>query len=276
MTISTHCGPALSLWRSRQHNRVYLDSPTSFVLHHRVDKIERAQVRLLLEHLGAERRKATTERNETMQADHSAKGVLRSGGTVRAALRIAEELATGYVKDVVSAVSDVAKDVDAFNMIVTDVTIMFQELQPVIDQAVMITTFGDGVGLRSESVGKEANRLLRDLQTKTLRLLEIHRFSFTQPSPNDRAALFPAKALSPQPHARKNTGGKPLAAHWDDMWSSVAVMLWQGDFDPATQADVSRVMLDWFADAGLEVGETSVRDRARQLWQKIESAKLRE
>ncbi len=35
---------------------------------------------------------------------------------------------------------------------------------------------------------------------------------------------------------------KPLAAHWDEMWAAVAVMLYTGDLQPRTQADIERAM----------------------------------
>ena len=238
-----------------------------------MDKIERAQIRLLLEHLGAELRDKASLRNRAMHAEHAAKHTLQSGATVRAALGIVEELATAFVKDVVAAVSDVAKDVEAFNMIQTEVTIVFQALQLGIDQAVKLATVRDTEGSRSASVKNEANRLLRELQVKTLRLLEIHRFSFIRTSPNDRKVLFPSLPAAAFPQPAKNKGGKPLAAHWDDMWASIAVALWSGDLNPKTQADVKRAMLAWFDDQGIEISETPVVERARALWLKIDAAR---
>ncbi len=70
-----------------------------------------------------------------------------------------------------------------------------------------------------------------------------------------------------------NRGGKPLAAHWDELWSSIAVQLWNGDLQPKTQADIKRAMLEWFTAKEIDVGETAVTDRARQLWLKIEATK---
>lgn len=239
-----------------------------------MDKIERAQIRLLLEHLGAELREKAALRNRAMHAEHAAKHTLQSGATVRAALGIAEELATAFVKDVVAAVSNVAKDVEAFNMIQTEVTIVFQALQLGIDQAVKLATVRDTEGSRSASVKNEASRLLRELQVKTLRLLEIHRFSFIRTSPNDRKQLLPTLRPLVLAQPPKNNGGKPLATHWDQMWASMAVQLWNGELEPKSQADISRAMLNWFAIEGVEVGETVVRARARALWLKYEAALL--
>ena len=234
-----------------------------------MDKIERAQIRLLFEHLGAECRAKAAEQNNTMHANHSAQGVLQSGGTVRAALGIAEELANTYVADVVAAVAEVVKDAQAFNMIVTDVTIMIQDLQPSIDQAVKLATAGGSGGHRFDSVGKEANRLFRELQVKTLRQLELHRFSFTRSSPEEPKGQVSTQLPPPQ-FQPKNQGGKPLAAHWDDMWAEIAVLLWEGDLKPTKQKDISDAMFAWLSDNGIDAGQTAVTERARALWLKIE------
>lgn len=239
-----------------------------------MDKVERAQIRLLMEHLVAERRVKAALLNRAMHADHAAKHTLRSGATVRAAVGIAEELAMAFVKDTVAAVADVARDVEAFNMIETEVTIMFQDLQTGIDQAVKLSMASDVAGTRTAPVQAEANRLLRELQAKTLRVLQISRFSFIHTSPNDRTQLFPALQPMALAQTPKNKGGKPLATHWDQMWASIAVQLWNGELEPKSQADISRAMLNWFAIEGVEVGETVVRARARALWLKYEAALL--
>lgn len=236
-----------------------------------MDSVEREQIRLLLDHHGAKCREKTALRNRAMHADHSAKGTLQSGATVRAALRIAEEMATAYVTDIVAAVSNVAQDIEAFNMIVTNVTIMLREQQPSIDDAVKLATARIASGQRFDSVGNEAIRLFSELESKTLRLLKIHQFTFIRPSPNDRKALRSSITLKALPPAA-NKGGKPLAAHWDQMWSSVAVRLWLGDLKPKRQADIKEAMLTWFADNEIEIGDTAVTERARQIWQKMEDA----
>jgi hypothetical protein len=48
------------------------------------------------------------------------------------------------------------------------------------------------------------------------------------------------------------------------------VMLYTGDLHPQTQADIERTMKDWLAGHDLDVGDTAVRDRARQLWLKLQ------
>ena len=178
-----------------------------------MDKLERAQIRLLLEHLGSEYRAQADERQKAMHADHAALGTLQSDATVKSALRIAEDLATDYVKTIVAAVADVAHDSDAFSMTLTDVTIMLCALQVGVDQAVKLAS-GRGEGANNyPSVSRETNRLFLQLQQRTLRLFEIHRFSFTRPSPARVAELRRPVLNQFQEQPSKNKGGKPLAGH---------------------------------------------------------------
>ena len=73
----------------------------------------------------------------------------------------------------------------------------------------------------------------------------------------------------PQPANPKGRGGRPVAAHWDEMLAATAVMLLAGDLQPKTQADIERAMKDWLAARNLDGSDTAVRDRARPLWQGI-------
>ena len=242
-----------------------------------MDKVERAQIRLVLEHLASECRSKATEHHAAMHAEHSAHGTLQSGATVKAALRIAENLASAFVKDVVAAVADVAQDIDAFSMVLTEVTIILGDLKLGIDQAIKLATVSNGGTDRASSVATEANRLYLEFQQRTLRLVNLHRFSFTKPSP--RQSILPSVTLATpligksSGQGAHNRGGKPLAAHWDELWSSIAVQLWNGDLKPKTQADIKNAMLEWFTDKEIDVGETAVTGRARQLWVKIEASK---
>jgi hypothetical protein len=127
---------------------------------------------------------------------------------------------------------------------------------------------GRGMKEATPSVANATNELFAQIKTDMWARLEIEKFEF------ELDELVAAPLQSPPVSSPKNPGGKPLAAHWDDMWSSIAVQLWQGDLQPKTQADISNAMLEWFSLAGIEIGETAVRARARQLWLKYEAANL--
>lgn len=239
----------------------------------KVDKLERTQVRLLLEHLSSEYSDKSDKQLEAMRSQHAAKGCLQSGSTVRESLRIIEAVANDYVKAITAAVSDVSQDTEAFGMIATDVTLLLRTMQVSLDRSVRLASGTRGATNDDSSVSREANRLFMNLHQRVLRLLEIHRFTFTRPSSSVSASVRAEVPAPDHGHPKKNKGGKPLAGHWDEMWSTVAVQLYVGDLQPTSQADIEREMLNWFAQRGLEIGETSVRGRARQLWQRLEAAK---
>ncbi|MEM6827114.1 MAG: hypothetical protein AAF553_04150 [Pseudomonadota bacterium] len=55
------------------------------------------------------------------------------------------------------------------------------------------------------------------------------------------------------------------------MWAYIAVQLWAGDLKPKKQADVKKAMFEWLSANEIEVGDTAVTQRARQLWQAMQS-----
>src|SRR5690554_1784017 len=126
-----------------------------------MDKIERAQVRLLLDHTGDEWRAKAASQRKALHADHSARGCLRSGATVTAALSLVEELVGDYVKEIVAAVGEIAQDTEAFGMIVTDVSIMLRHLKVEVDQTVVLVTRGATSGPVS-SVATQANMTFKE------------------------------------------------------------------------------------------------------------------
>jgi hypothetical protein len=240
-----------------------------------MDQLERAQIRLLLEHLGSEYHRLCSDAQNAMQADHSAKGLLQSGATVEAAIRIAEEHTDAFVDKLIDEVAAVAQDIDAFNLIVAALTPQFRGREAELAEAVRLATAGEGE--RFASVQREGDRLFAEMRSRVFKRLEIHRFSFTRPTKGDleamRSTISPLAQRPASLAKPKNAGGVPLAQHWDAMWADIAVKLWLGELDPKTQADVKRAMFDWFNGREIAIGDTAVTQRARQLWQKIQESR---
>lgn len=243
-----------------------------------MDTLERNQVRLILEHLTSETLRKTDLAQKAMHAEHSAKRVLQSGGTVRRAVDIVEEHAAKFVEQAVDQTAAVAQDMDAFNVIAASLTAMFRGFEPHLRNAVRLATVRDNE--RSQSVADAGDKLFADMRNRVFKQLEIHRFSFTKPSKGDLAArnerIFGTAAPLASDHPPKNTGGKPLAAHWDSMWAAIAADLWNGVLQPKSQKDVKKAMFDWFNKAGIDIGDTAVTQRARQLWQAMEAVRRNE
>ena len=239
-----------------------------------VDNLERAQIRLLLEHLGSEYNRACNEAQSAMHAEHRAKGQLISGATVDAAIQIVEQQTDIFVDKIVDQVAGVAQDIDAFNIIAAALTAQFRGREAELSQAVRLATAGDGH--KFGSAKREGDRLFAEMRTRVFKRLEIHRFSFIRPTKGDLAAMGINPQPLPQPFTAaskpKNSGGVPLAAHWDAMWADMAVQLWTGDLKPSSQADVKKAMFEWFNQHEIAIGDTAVTQRARQLWEQIQAA----
>lgn len=101
--------------------------------------------------------------------------------------------------------------------------------------------------------------------TKRLRRqLELQRFTFVVPYRPSTVELDERKSVPEKPK-----GGKPLAAHWDDMWAAMALALYSGDLEPETQADIERAMAEWLAVRNLDAAESTIRGRAQKLWREL-------
>ena len=209
-----------------------------------------------------------------MHAQHSAKGLLRSGATVKAAIQIAEVQTNAFVDKLIDEVAAVAQDIDAFNMILAELTARFLGRETELAEALRLATAGQGE--RFASVQREGERLFAEMRTRVFKRLEIHRFSFTRPTKGELAAMGirsqSTASLPDAPAKPKNTGGVPLGKHWDAMWADIAVKLWTGDLAPKSQADVKRAIFAWFNENEIAIGDTAVTQRARRLWQKIEES----
>ena len=82
--------------------------------HRRMRAEHRTQVRRILEYKIATAKRELEQRRAALYGDHSAKGCLQSGGTVRAVIRFMEEIGATFVTDSIEQVSAVAQDVEAF------------------------------------------------------------------------------------------------------------------------------------------------------------------
>ena len=225
----------------------------------------RAQVRLLLEHHSDLIRDEFKRRLKGLQQANAAKGLLGTGATIKAAIRIMEELASLLIKEATDQVITVTRDPDAFSLIQEALREFQSFLRNELDPIVCLSTGHSRYSKQSGSAYREADRLFADQEMRTTRQLELHRFAFIQRD----APLVP---IQHQQEQRKNPGGRPLARHWDEMWAAIAVMLYLGDLKPQTQSDIEAAMKEWFARWDLDVGDTPVRDRARALWRQLEAA----
>jgi hypothetical protein len=225
--------------RSNRHVRLLLD-----------DTVDRAK-----RHLGRDIKKR--------YSSYSAfQGQLDSEAKIRIALDAIEYLGEAFVTEAVNAVAAVAKDTEAVAMVREAVESILSFLRHQLDDILQLTLREHPANGTEAGVYNAAYSRFDDLCLRVRRQLDLREFDFTAPAP----------IKVPNPMPRKNPGGKPLAEHWDEMWASIAVALYTGDLQPKSQAEIERAMMEWLGDHDLEVGETAVRGRARQLWLKWKEA----
>ena len=79
--------------------------------------------------------------------------------------------------------------------------------------------------------------------------------------------LSPAVAGSVQAAA---VGGRPPADWWEDLIIDICFRHFRGELKPKTQADVARAMQAWMTERGHEAADSTVRVRARKVWNAIQ------
>jgi hypothetical protein len=79
----------------------------------------------------------------------------------------------------------------------------------------------------------------------------------------------PAPAPTEMPTPTPTAGGRPPAAWWEDLLIDVCFQHFRGDLKPKTQADIERAMRHWITTHGYDAAPSTVRIRARKVWQAI-------
>jgi hypothetical protein len=249
-----------------KHERAWrLDRSVFPVERFGVSDEQRQQIRLVLEDL---RERAQAEMRLGVQKvfqRHSARGLLRSSMTAMAGARELEERLSGLVGKAVEQVKPVAVTDEAYVMIVDMVEDFIVSMKAQIDEIVRVAE-----GRPRGSAGPEmASRrtvltLFEQGVARGRRELELHRFTFGQ------SARAPDVNHPPAPVKRNiSNAGRPPAEFWDDMWAHIAGTLYRGDLQPRSQADIEKAMAGWIEDRSYKAAPSTVRARARRLWDQI-------
>lgn len=83
-------------------------------------------------------------------------------------------------------------------------------------------------------------------------------------------AGLPSPAAAQKPVASVATaGGRPAADWWDDLWVEICRQLYTGKLIPKRQSDIEGAMKDWLATRSEHPSDSTLRPRARKLWQAI-------
>jgi hypothetical protein len=82
--------------------------------------------------------------------------------------------------------------------------------------------------------------------------------------------VFKSDQDAPTPvDSSSGKAGRLPAEWWDDLWIEMCRSLFVGDLKPQKQADIEKAMNEWIASKGNSAATSTVRSRARKLWQAI-------
>jgi hypothetical protein len=233
---------------------------------------QREQIRRVLDYKSATSKHHFEERRKAIYARNSGDGCLQSGGTIRQVVRMMEETAGSFITYCVEQISAVAQDSDAF----ADLLVGFDEFWAYLNAELHSTVRLAGGKSVSEDEADSTSRAARKLFDRSGSLLkqrlELYRFTFTKPILSPPSQTNAAQVVDSQPVVPKRNvkGGRPLAEHWDDMWAAVAFALYNGDLIPKSQADIENEMLGWLEANGFGAATSTVRGRARRLWDRLQ------
>jgi hypothetical protein len=234
-----------------------------------MDERQRAQADLIIAHELDLAARAVDQGARSVYAAHSAKGCLGSGSTVTVVNQVIGKESVSLLRNLLRKVGAIAMCPRAISLIEIAIEKHFVAMEKnVLDSARMASRRPQGDP--TPSVLKAGQSLLQQVRADIAAEIEIERFAFNQPDPV-ALPIVQIQATGKTAKPTKNVGGKPLAPHWDDMWAEIAVQLWNGDLQPRRQSDITKAMADWFAEQGIEVGGTSITERARALWRRIEA-----
>lgn len=234
-----------------------------------MDERQQSQVARVITHELDLARRRTASATGAIYASHSAKGILGSGATVKAVSRALGEGADTLLNVLLEKVGQITRTTDAFEAVSDALQQHFAAMEPEVVKSATMASRRVG-GDPAPSIVQAAMTLFDQIKADINARIDIERFGFALPKESE---VHTIPAMSSTAVVAKNKGGKPLAAHWDAMWSHIAVQLWTGDLNPKSQADIKRAMFDWFNANSIDVGDTGVTDRARQLWLAIEVAR---
>ena len=206
-----------------------------------------------------EYKQALNGRLQAMYALHASKGRLHSGATIRVAIRTMDELASDAVQSTAAKVLEIARDsdtFDAFRAAVSDLIEFFRDEMPTIVRMAS----GRMPCEPNSSVEDAALALFTEMESKIERKVEIAQFQFS---------TGPQRETLPDPTGASSKTGRRPSPFWDDMWASIARDLYEGDLNPQTQADIEAAMLRWIENHGHSAAVSTVRARARRLWDRI-------
>jgi hypothetical protein len=224
---------------------------------------EREQLGLIVAHELSAVERSISEKIKAVFAEHTAQGRLHSGATVKVSVRTMQQIADRFLCDLGQKFRVVADDQEAFAILAKAVGDCLDICET---QMLPVTRMASGrmQGALDESIERAGADMFNQMRADIEAKLAIAAFDFAAPPKPD--AVQPM-TIPIQQSAKK--GGRPPAEFWDDVWAEIAVALYNGDLAPKSQADVERAMIERIEALGFSAAESTVRARARRLWDRL-------
>lgn len=193
-----------------------------------------------------------------LYAEHGAKGILGSGSTIKAAVRIMGDVGSERMASLLDDAGKVSRTEETFELIQAAITEMLNGFGKELPNAIKKATRGGEMG----SVGSAALQLFYDVKSDLGADLLIARHGFLIPSPDTRKEARSDRV--------SKLAGRLPADWWDDLWLEIFRQIHLGDLKPKSQADIVRAMQQWLSDHDVETGDSTLKPRARKLFNMLQ------
>lgn len=231
-----------------------------------MDDRERERIRLIASHEGELAYRALTEQLKAVLANHSAKGLLHSGATIKVSVRAMHTLADAFLDNIGPKIKAVAIGQESFALLSEAVLDFLNECGNAMP-SILHMARGRRPVAENDSIEVAGMKLFNQMRTDTESRLAILAYEFEESPGSEHLPQPPGGTAKPV-----KLGGRPPAAFWDDLWAAIATALYLGKLFPKCQADLERAMADWLNENGHSAAESTIRARARRLWDRIEAS----
>ena len=228
-----------------------------------MDTRKRKQLDMIAEYELALALREMDERLKAIFAYYSSRGTLRSAMTLNQSVEAIAKIADALLAELSAKLKAVATDPGAFQILFDTVQkLLHTSLEQQLPQVTLMAS-GGGQNRRDANIELSAQGLFARIQQDIDAKLAIAEFDF-----DSKLASPIVQQPDENTNARKK-GGRPPAEFWDNMWAAIAVKLFDGSLQPKTQADVEHAMADWITLNGYTAADSTVRGRARRLWDRL-------
>ncbi len=182
--------------------------------------VESLQIRDVIKEQDDAARKGVRERLNALYADHQERGLVRSGATLRVGIEVFEEEARAFVANVVGAVTQLARNMTAYDLVAEALEEFLTLLESELVRIVKKVEYENQDTGKSRGIARAAERLWGEKRASLIDGLENYRSEFV-------AALHDGSIVSIAP----GTEQEPVAAQ-------------PGIEDPVTEPEIEAPVME--------------------------------